>query len=53
MKKILVLFAIVLSLTGYSINVAPVMEEQSLQNKIQWVENNNRTAKKNIELCNC
>lgn len=44
MKKILGLFVIVLGLTGCSMNVAPVMEEQSLQNKIQWVENNNRAV---------
>lgn len=50
MKKILGLLAIVLGLTtGCSMNVAPVMEEQSLQNVIQWVENNNRAAKTTLD----
>ena len=49
MKKILGLFAIILGLTGCSMNVAPVIEEQSLQNVIQWVENNNRAAKTTLD----
>ena len=35
MKKILGLLVIVLGLTGCSMNVAPVVEEQPLQNVIQ------------------
>ena len=44
MKKILVLFAIVLGLTGCSMNVAPTQMfstqnkvEESAQNKIEWI----------------
>ena len=40
MKKILVLFAIVLGLTGCSMNVAPQMMMASIeQNKVEWIEN--------------
>lgn len=49
MKKILGLLAIVLGLTGCSMNVAPVVEEQPLQNVIQWVENNSRAAKTTLD----
>ncbi len=47
MKKILGLLVIILGLTGCSMNVAPTQME--LQNKIQWVENNNRAAKTSLD----
>lgn len=37
MKKILGLLAIVLGLTGCSMNVAPTMFEEPSQNKIEWI----------------
>ena len=45
MKKILVLFAIVLGLTGCQMNVAPTNAQLEMpQNKVQWVSNGSRTA---------
>ena len=37
MKKILVLFAIVLGLTGCSMNVAPTLFEEPSQNSVEWI----------------
>ena len=44
MKKILVLFAIVLGLTGCSMNVPTNVQVEMPQNKVEWVSNGNRTA---------
>ena len=44
MKKILVLFAIVLGLTGCSMNVAPQMMLEEEQSNIEWVSNTESRA---------
>ena len=52
MKKVLVLFAIVLGLAGCSMNVAPTqMFEESIQNKIEWIvtDNESRAAESSLE----
>ena len=52
MKKILVLFAIVLGLTGCSMNVTPThMFEESTQNKIEWIitDTESRAAEVSID----
>ena len=51
MKKILVLFAIVLGLTGCSMNVAPQMFEEPSQNKIEWIvtDDESRAAKSTLD----
>ena len=46
MKKVLVLFAIVLGLTGCSMNVAPTIFEEPSQNSVEWIitEDESRAA---------